>query len=53
MRRRGAGGLLERAPRPPWWERSGGEMREIEKGEDRVGEEWLGVARVMNAVLTP
>jgi hypothetical protein len=22
--------------------RSGGEMRETEKGEDKVGEEWLG-----------
>jgi hypothetical protein len=27
---------------PSRWERSGGEMRETEKGEDKVGEEWLG-----------
>jgi hypothetical protein len=30
--------------------RSGGEMRETEKGEDRVGEEWLGRGCGFNVV---
>jgi hypothetical protein len=30
--------------------RSGGEMRETEKGEDKVGEEWLGCECGFNVV---
>jgi hypothetical protein len=52
----GPGGWRGRArawgPLPPRWERSGGEMRETEKGEDKVGEEWLGAVCIVLFLLT-